>query len=39
LAEAFAAEFGQVYLNFNPQDQGLREQQLAEFVPVSIAAT
>jgi hypothetical protein len=27
-----------VYLNFNPQDQGLREQQLAEFVPASIAA-
>jgi hypothetical protein len=32
LAEAFAAEFGRVYLNFNPQDQGLREQQLAAFV-------
>jgi len=38
LAEAFAAEFGRVYLNFDPQDQGLREQQLAEFVPASIAA-
>jgi hypothetical protein len=38
LAEAYAAEFGRVYLNFNPQDQGLREQQLAEFVPASIAA-
>lgn len=37
-AEAYAAEFGRVYLNFNPQDQGLREQQLAEFVPASIAA-
>jgi Conjugative transposon protein TcpC len=38
LGEAFAAEFGRVYLNFNPQDQGLREQQLAEFVPASLAA-
>jgi hypothetical protein len=38
LAEAYAAEFGQVYLNFNPQTQGLREQQLAAFVPASIAA-
>jgi Conjugative transposon protein TcpC len=38
LAEAYAAEFGRVYLNFNPQDQGLREQQLAEFVPASVAA-
>jgi len=38
LAEAYAAEFGQVYLNFNPEDQGLREQQLAAFVPASIAA-
>ena len=38
LAEAYAAEFGRVYLNFNPQAQGLREQQLAAFVPASIAA-
>jgi Conjugative transposon protein TcpC len=38
LAEAYAAEFGRVYLNFNPEDQGQREQQLAEFVPASIAA-
>jgi hypothetical protein len=38
LAEAYAAEFGQVYLNFNPQTQALREQQLAAFVPASIAA-
>ena len=38
LAEAYAAEFGQVYLNFSPQTQGLREQQLAAFVPASIAA-
>jgi hypothetical protein len=27
-----------VYLNFSPQDQGFREQQLAAFVPASIAA-
>jgi len=38
LAEAFAAEFGRVYLNFSPQTQGFREQQLAAFVPASIAA-
>ena len=38
LAEAFAAEFGRVYLNFNPQTQGLREQQLAAFVPASLVA-
>jgi len=38
LAEAYAAEFGQVYLNFSPQAQGQREQQLAAFVPASVAA-
>jgi hypothetical protein len=38
LAEAYAAEFGRVYLNFDPETQGEREQQLAEFVPASIAA-
>jgi hypothetical protein len=38
LAEAYAAEFGQVYLNFSPQTQELREQQLAAFVPASVAA-
>lgn len=38
LAEAYAAEFGRVYLNFNPQNQGQREQQLAAFVPASVAA-
>lgn len=38
LAEAYAAEFGHVYLNFNPQAQGQREQQLATFVPASVAA-
>jgi hypothetical protein len=38
LAEAFAADFGRIYLNFNPQNQGEREQQLAVFVPASVAA-
>ncbi len=38
LAEAYAAEFGRVYLNFGPQTQGQREQQLAAFVPASVAA-
>ncbi len=38
LAEAYAAEFGRVYLNFSPQTQGQREQQLAAFLPASVAA-
>jgi Conjugative transposon protein TcpC len=38
LAEAYAAEFGRVYLNANPQNLGQREQQLAAFVPASVAA-
>ena len=38
MAEAFAAEFGRVYLSVNPQNQGLREQALAAFVPASVAA-
>jgi hypothetical protein len=38
LAEAYAAEFGQVYLNFSPQTQGQREQLLADFLPASVAA-
>ena len=33
LAEAYATEFGQVYLNFSPATQGQREQELAAFVP------
>ena len=36
LAEAYAAEFGQVYLNFSPQTQAQREQELAAFVPASV---
>lgn len=38
LAEAYAAEFGRVYLNFSPQTQAQREQQLAAFVPARVAA-
>ncbi|MGH3258532.1 MAG: conjugal transfer protein [Streptosporangiaceae bacterium] len=38
LAEAYASEFGQVYLNFSPVIQAQREQELAAFVPASIAA-
>ena len=38
LAEAYAAEFGRVYLSFSPQNQGQREQALAAFVPASLSA-
>jgi len=38
LAEAYASEFGQVYLNFSPATQAQREQELAVFVPPSVAA-
>ncbi len=38
LAEAYAAEFGRVYLNFSPQAQAQREQLLAAFVPARVAA-
>ena len=38
LAEAYAAQFGQVYLNFSPATQALREQELAAFLPASVAA-
>jgi hypothetical protein len=39
LAGAYALDFGQVYLNFNPATQAQREQELAGFVPVSLATT
>ena len=39
LAEAYALEFGQVYLNFNPATQAQREQELASFVPANLAAS
>jgi hypothetical protein len=38
LAEAYASEFGQVYLNFSAATQAQREQELAAFVPASVAA-
>jgi hypothetical protein len=38
LAEAYAAEFGRVYLSFSPQNQGQREQALTAFVPASVSA-
>jgi hypothetical protein len=38
LAEAYASEFGQVYLNFSPAAQAQREQELAAFVPSAVAA-
>ncbi len=38
LAEAYATAFGQVYLNFSPATQAQREQELAAFVPPSVAA-
>ena len=38
LAEAYAAEFGRVYLGFSPQSLGQREQALAAFVPASVSA-
>jgi hypothetical protein len=37
LAEAYASEFGQVYLNFSPALQAQREQELAAFVPAGVA--
>jgi hypothetical protein len=38
LAEAYASQFGQVYLNFSPATQAQREQELAAFLPPSVAA-
>lgn len=37
LAEAYAANFGRVYLNFSPQDQALREEALQAFLPPAVA--
>jgi hypothetical protein len=33
LAESYALEFADVYLNFNPRDVNLRAQQLTQFIP------
>jgi hypothetical protein len=38
LAEAYAMEFGQVYLNFTSATQSQREQELAAFLSPSLAA-
>jgi hypothetical protein len=38
MAEAYASEFGQVYLNFSPATQTQREQELAAFVPPRVVA-
>jgi hypothetical protein len=38
LAEAYAAEFGRVYLNFSPTTQAQREQALTGFVPAGMAS-
>jgi len=38
LAEAYATEFGRVYLGFSPQSLAQREQALSAFVPASLSA-
>jgi hypothetical protein len=38
LAEAYALQFGQVYLNFNPADATQRARQLAAFIPASASS-
>lgn len=38
LAEAYALEFGQVYLNFSPASAAARQQQLATFIPSSASS-
>ena len=38
VAEAYATEFGRVYLGFSPQSLAEREQALAAFVPASVLA-
>ena len=38
MAEAYATEFGRVYLGFSPAGQGQRELALAAFVPASVLA-
>lgn len=37
LAEAFATQFGRVYLTYNPADAGTRQQQLRAFVASNVA--
>lgn len=38
LAEAYALEFSDVYLNFSPSGQNSRAQQLAQFIPSGASA-
>ena len=38
LAEAYAAQFAEVYLNFSPATQAQREQELAAYLPAGVAA-
>ena len=38
LAEAYATEFGRVYLGFGPQSLSQREQALAAFMPARVSA-
>jgi hypothetical protein len=37
LAEAFAMQFGRVYLTYNPADAGTRQQQLRAFIAPNVA--
>lgn len=37
LAEAYALQFGQVYLNFDPAGAGARQQALAGFIPPNVS--
>lgn len=37
LAEAYALQFGQVYLNFDPGNAAMRQRQLAAFIPSDVS--
>jgi hypothetical protein len=39
LAEAYAMQFGDVYLNFTPASAGQRAQKLATYLPANLAGT
>ena len=39
LAEAYAANFGRVYLSFSPQTRAQREEELQAYLPADVAAT
>ena len=38
LGEAYALQFGQVYLNFSPDNASQRAKQLATFIPANVAS-